>query len=601
MLHIRDCPGTTSTFDVCPFPWCRKVKHLLYHLVACPRPRDCAICSPIALSPNWQFLIGLTNHRREKQRERTKVAMAATAAAKAKPPPAKVACVAKSTKPVPYRPPVKKPVLTNKPFKPVVAKHTPPAPPRASLIARPGANAGPGHVPPTTKPTNGVVVVKSLVKPIGRSSVVVVKARPHRPVVPGATPTVTALSGTKPTVVPLPGVDDVTSNQKCVSSVVVSTITTDATPTTSGSVPLADKRESNDVFHASQPSETVKSAADASVSAQCSSEIKDECSPTELASQVSTTEGPAGEERSTMAMDMEPYTEGNDCTISASVTSNGSTEAALPIPVYVGSLGVATAATVAATMNTDATGSSSVAHPGVGRPLDDASVKTDNCRGGSSHDTVNSEEPAHPEADNKLIVSCDDATMTDHVASMKKADANTSSRSAPGSAAATDSRLACVDGVEPIDTTKRDLDSKSLLSAMQSSVVTPPTSSATNKPANPTPLTIQQTLSEASQSQTQTKLGANIDVVAIDVTPSGTNTSLASSAIKPGELTHNQKHMASSLAHEDLQRQTMPFQERPAPPRFPEVPAVVGQEGSDGNNNNNSNNNEEAPHEVPPV
>lgn len=69
MMHVRDCPGTTSTMDVCPFPWCRKVKHLLYHLVSCENPDQCAICSPTDLPKNFQALEGLNRHRSKKHRE----------------------------------------------------------------------------------------------------------------------------------------------------------------------------------------------------------------------------------------------------------------------------------------------------------------------------------------------------------------------------------------------------------------------------------------------------------------------------------------------------------------------------------------------------
>lgn len=65
MLHVRDCPGTTASFDVCPFPWCRKVKHLLYHLVSCSDPNSCAICSNVNLNRNMRRLHGLNNHRGE--------------------------------------------------------------------------------------------------------------------------------------------------------------------------------------------------------------------------------------------------------------------------------------------------------------------------------------------------------------------------------------------------------------------------------------------------------------------------------------------------------------------------------------------------------
>jgi hypothetical protein len=70
MLHVRDCPGTTSSFDVCPFPWCRKVKHLLYHLVSCRDAKHCEICSPTKLNQNMILLKGLNQHRFMQYRER---------------------------------------------------------------------------------------------------------------------------------------------------------------------------------------------------------------------------------------------------------------------------------------------------------------------------------------------------------------------------------------------------------------------------------------------------------------------------------------------------------------------------------------------------
>jgi TAZ zinc finger len=66
MLHVRDCPGTTASFDVCPFPWCRKVKHLLYHLVSCAEPLVCLICSNVHLNRNMRQLKGLNYYRGEK-------------------------------------------------------------------------------------------------------------------------------------------------------------------------------------------------------------------------------------------------------------------------------------------------------------------------------------------------------------------------------------------------------------------------------------------------------------------------------------------------------------------------------------------------------
>lgn len=56
MLHVRDCPGITPNGDMCPFPWCRKVKHLLYHLVSCDSPDLCSICSPRLTNVNMRKL-----------------------------------------------------------------------------------------------------------------------------------------------------------------------------------------------------------------------------------------------------------------------------------------------------------------------------------------------------------------------------------------------------------------------------------------------------------------------------------------------------------------------------------------------------------------
>ena len=78
MLHVRDCSGLLPNGDLCPFPWCRKVKHLLYHLVSCEEGKECTICCPPEdkLSSNLQTLVGLNTHRRNKFKERVKVVLA---------------------------------------------------------------------------------------------------------------------------------------------------------------------------------------------------------------------------------------------------------------------------------------------------------------------------------------------------------------------------------------------------------------------------------------------------------------------------------------------------------------------------------------------
>jgi TAZ zinc finger len=81
MLHVRDCPGTTATMDVCPFPWCRKVKHLLYHLVSCREPNVCPICSHDGVPRNMKDLVGLNSYRMKKHREKMIAAAKASRAA----------------------------------------------------------------------------------------------------------------------------------------------------------------------------------------------------------------------------------------------------------------------------------------------------------------------------------------------------------------------------------------------------------------------------------------------------------------------------------------------------------------------------------------
>ena len=91
MLHVRDCPGTTATFDVCPFPWCRKVKHLLYHLVSCTAPEHCKLCSGALLSMDMRRLQYLNADRGKKYSQ----ALAAKAQAAAETTKSKLRATAK--------------------------------------------------------------------------------------------------------------------------------------------------------------------------------------------------------------------------------------------------------------------------------------------------------------------------------------------------------------------------------------------------------------------------------------------------------------------------------------------------------------------------
>ena len=73
MLHVRDCPGiTTCSGEVCPFPWCRKIKHLLYHLVTCVDRETCQICRRSNMSQNISNLVKLNKVRRKKHQAEAK-------------------------------------------------------------------------------------------------------------------------------------------------------------------------------------------------------------------------------------------------------------------------------------------------------------------------------------------------------------------------------------------------------------------------------------------------------------------------------------------------------------------------------------------------
>ncbi|CAB1116818.1 unnamed protein product [Ectocarpus sp. CCAP 1310/34] len=49
MLHMRDCTGHTASGDPCEHRWCRPCKSLLSHLIRCPDPNTCRICTPLDL------------------------------------------------------------------------------------------------------------------------------------------------------------------------------------------------------------------------------------------------------------------------------------------------------------------------------------------------------------------------------------------------------------------------------------------------------------------------------------------------------------------------------------------------------------------------
>jgi hypothetical protein len=78
MMHVRDCPGTTSSYDICPFPWCRKTKHLLYHLVSCASPSTCKICQHVGVNSNLRSLVGLNKFREQKRKKQNEASLSST-------------------------------------------------------------------------------------------------------------------------------------------------------------------------------------------------------------------------------------------------------------------------------------------------------------------------------------------------------------------------------------------------------------------------------------------------------------------------------------------------------------------------------------------
>mmetsp|Transcript_23482 Transcript_23482/g.48876 ORF Transcript_23482/g.48876 Transcript_23482/m.48876 type:complete len:788 (+) Transcript_23482:160-2523(+) len=76
MLHIRDCAGTvlTNPDEPCPFPWCRKAKHLVYHVASCDHPESCEICdkSPSPYLSGYRNLAKLNTIRLTEEKFRVK-------------------------------------------------------------------------------------------------------------------------------------------------------------------------------------------------------------------------------------------------------------------------------------------------------------------------------------------------------------------------------------------------------------------------------------------------------------------------------------------------------------------------------------------------
>eukprot|EP00536_Pseudo-nitzschia_multiseries_P000979 jgi/Psemu1/282702/fgenesh1_pg.12_\ len=158
MLHVRDCPGTTSTFDVCPFPWCRKVKHLLYHLVSCTKPDQCAICSPKDIPKGLKGLVGLNAHRMKKHRERMIAAAKAMTAKSTKPNAATKKTNTKTSPATPISKISSTKISTGDPSAAVSKPVTTPAQVPAQPLVAPNAAVVKTNVPYTSAAANALSV-----------------------------------------------------------------------------------------------------------------------------------------------------------------------------------------------------------------------------------------------------------------------------------------------------------------------------------------------------------------------------------------------------------------------------------------------------------
>ena len=67
LLHVRDCDGPRSP-EGCPYPWCDRVRGLVRHVLECPEPENCKICSGAGLPENLKALRVHNMGRREEVR-----------------------------------------------------------------------------------------------------------------------------------------------------------------------------------------------------------------------------------------------------------------------------------------------------------------------------------------------------------------------------------------------------------------------------------------------------------------------------------------------------------------------------------------------------
>jgi hypothetical protein len=512
----------------------------MYHMVACPRPRDCAICSPISLSPPLRSLIGLNNYRRKKHRERMKAVMAAAAAAaKAKPVPPRVPYVPKGAKPASYRPPAKK--TTAAKYKTATPKHVAP---RITPISRPGAKPIARGLT-LIKPSNGVRV-KSLVKPVGRS-IVILKARPQRP----------ALNVAKPTVAALPGAETVA---KSGPTPVVSSIGAMTKPTVESiqvPAPLSILVPTKPVVAnalVAAPLAAAKAKSSAAVVAALAVNALEEAAKAAMESSTESKTTPKGAAKEAVPT-------------ASKIEAKQASDAAMKKAVSVNSIAVATASAIAAAMVT-------------------GTVKPAATKGDAAKPAVEEQIVEKP------VASKEEATVVKPAASKEEATV--------ANPAATKEELivtkpAAAKEVPPAVARKAQpvtpVTSAAVSEHSDSSCDTSVSKSSTVVAA---PLVVETLQDEANASKADSMEPSIKDEA--NGEQSSTNASLQKQALaKTAQFLRDVEIKQESLSTSTGPDQSLAHEEdRPAPPRFPEVPSIVKQEASDEAE-------KEAPQEVPPV
>ncbi len=517
-----------------------------------------------------------------------KAAMAAAAAVKAKPPAAKLPYAPKASKPVTYRPPLKKATAQVKLCKPAVAKPVVPSmPPQRvapPVAARPGTNTLVGKAPTVVKPTNGVVV-KSLIKPAGRSVVVLKSRPPQRPVVAGpAKPVVASLPGAKPAVSTLPGVADLAPLGA--PSLSFSLDNTDTAPSLPALVPIPLKTDGK-----AHPIDTSSSAR--------GTEKSETAVPTHPQFTVETSLSDTG---ATPLIALEPLPAADVDTTSEMVEicsgyAGESPDSSMPIPVAVNQEDAAS--TRAEEPDFPIPSGGGLVH------ADTSSLKTqDQCDMGGGDLLASSTS--------SVITASDVSTVTTKI----------DERGVPGGAdltLGTEQSMGCRSGglsdraevLPPAAGPEARASAEATQAMFPEPATTLPLPAAALDVGSPsedlkstkdfaaTPAPLNLPLAEhaeASLVPQHEKPDTGLGAFAMKTDALGLHKGLVPS-VMPGQLQVALEQSATSSSEFDMSR-TIPSQERrSSPPRFPDVPVVVNQEDPD----DDARNNQEAPHEVPPV